>query len=319
MSGRRIVATAPARVDLAGGWTDVAPYTTEVGGAVCNVAIELRATATVRALGVGSAPTDPVEPLVRAAWERAGRPAVAIELGSVIPVGSGLGGSSSAGVALAAALAAWRGVTLPPAALAELSRSTETETLGLAGGCQDHYAAAFGGALLLHCGRETTAEPVVMSPATVAAFESRVLVAYTGESRMSARTIVAVLDAWRTGAAQTCAALASMAALAPRVAAALAGGDLDLLGVLVGEQWVAQRALHHTITTPLIDQIVAEVSDAGAIGTKALGASAGGCVLVVARADRVESVRDALRKRARIIPVRVATTGVQVHEDWSAD
>lgn len=319
MSGRTIVASAPARVDLAGGWTDVAPYTTEVGGAVCNVAIELRATAVVRTtVGVGETvmtPMDPpLEPLVRAAWERAGRPSVSLSLTSGIPLGSGLGGSSSAGVALAAALAACREIRLSPADLAELSRSTETETLGLAGGCQDHYAAAFGGALLLRCGVETVAERVPMSDATVAAFESRVLVGYTGTSRMSSQTIVAVLEAWRAGDEATGAALAAMADLAPRMAAALGGGDIDLLGTLISAQWDAQRALHPTITTPLIDQIVSEVSKAGALGTKALGASAGGCVLVVARADRVEAVRATLARRTQLIPVQVARTGVQVHD-----
>ena len=122
-----VVATAPVRIDLAGGWTDVAPYTTEVGGAVCNVAVDLRATAIVTAATHAAAA--PEDPLVRAAWQAAGSPKVAIRLSSSFPVGSGLGGSSAAGVALAAALAAWQHETLDPQTLAERSRHTETELL----------------------------------------------------------------------------------------------------------------------------------------------------------------------------------------------
>ena len=305
-----IVASAPARVDLAGGWTDVAPYTTEVGGAVCNIAVEMRAIATVSAADEHGAPPD--EALVRAAWERAGRPPVSVRLHSTIPLGSGLGGSSAAGVALAAALTAWQGLTRSPDELAELSRSTETETLGLAGGCQDHYAAAYGGALLLACGANTVATSVPLRDETIAEFEHRAMVAYTGESRMSSRTITAVLDAYRAGESQTCQALATMAALAPEMASALRDGDIDRLGTLLARQWTAQRALHATITTPLIDHLVEDVARAGALGTKALGASGGGCVLVISRADRVNAVRSALEQHASLVPLRVARSGVQL-------
>lgn len=310
-----VIASAPARIDLAGGWTDVAPYTTEVGGAVCNVAIELRATATVTAAPRSEPPPDA---LVRAAWQRAGEPRVTITLESEIPVGSGLGGSSAAGVALAAALAAWRRATLTPHELAELSRSTETETLGLAGGCQDHFAAAFGGALLLECRRETRVTTVPLMAATMEELERRAFIAFTGESRMSSRTITAVIDAYRNNDPITCGALRTMAALAPQMATALESGDIDALGGLLALQWDAQRALHPTITTPLIDRIVADAARAGALGTKALGASGGGCVLVVAGAGAEASVRAAITRHAALLPLRIARTGVQLHTSGTA-
>lgn len=311
MTPAEIVASAPARVDLAGGWTDVAPYTVEVGGAVCNVAIELRAIATVTPADPTITP--PTDALVNAAWRRAGAPPVTVHLHSTIPLGAGLGGSSAAGVALAAALAAFRGVRHTPQALAELSRSTETQTLGVAGGCQDHYAAAYGGALLLRCGATTSAESVPMRDETIATFEERAIIAYTGESRMSSHTITAVLDAYRAGDTQTCASLATMSALAHDMAAALRDGDIDHLGALLARQWTAQRALHPSITTPLIERIVFDAAQAGALGTKALGASGGGCVLVIARADRVGAVRAALDAQATLLPLRVARSGVSLH------
>lgn len=310
MTIRTVIASAPARVDLAGGWTDVVPYTVEVGGAVCNIAIELRATATVIAADVPQPPTDP---LIQAAWQRAAEPAVAIRLQSDIPVGSGLGGSSAAGVALAAALSVWQGITLPAHELAELSRSTETETMGLPGGCQDHFAAAYGGALLLGCARETIVTPVTLSRSTVELLERRAFVAFTGESRMSSRTITAVLNAYRNNEPVTCQSLRTMSALAPLMATALATGDIDQLGALLAVQWNAQRALHPTITTPLIDHIVADAAQAGALGTKALGASGGGCVLVIARAGAEADVREAVARHATLIPLQIARHGVQVH------
>ena len=316
MTTRTVTASAPARIDLAGGWTDVAPYTTEVGGAVCNVAIEMRAVATVFA---ASSPAPPTDPLIHAAWLRAGEPKVSVTLSSAIPVGSGLGGSSAAGVALAAALGAWQGDARTAAELAELSRSTETETMGLAGGCQDHYAAAFGGALLLACGAETSAVPIGLTDETIASLESRGLIAFTGESRISARTITAVLDAYRQNEDVTCNSLRTMAALAPRMADALERGDIDRLGDLLGQQWQAQRALHPTITTPLIETIVTDAAAAGALATKALGASGGGCVFVLAAAGTIHAVRAAVARHATILPFRVARSGVHITVSGDTD
>ncbi len=313
---RTVTATAPARIDLAGGWTDVPPYTTEVGGAVCNVAIELFAVATVSAATRAEAPANA---LIRAAWLRAGGPDVTVTLSSDIPIGSGLGGSSAAGVALAAALGRWSGRDYSPHELAELSRSTETETLGLAGGCQDHFAAAYGGALLLECEAETRASPITLRDATIEALHSRGVIAYTGESRMSANTITAVMRLYRDNDAVTCGALRTMAELAPQVADALADGDLDRIGRLLTKQWTAQRSLHASITTPAIDAIVAEAAEAGALGTKALGASGGGCVFVLAAEGKEQAVRAAVARHATLLPFRVARSGVQILDTGAPD
>ena len=313
---RTVTATAPARIDLAGGWTDVPPYTTEVGGAVCNVAIELYALATVSAAAKAVAPGNE---LLRAAWLRAGEPAVTVTLSSDIPIGAGLGGSSAAGVALAAALGRWSGHNRSPHDLAELSRSTETVTLGLAGGCQDHFAAAYGGALMLECEAETRASPIPLRDETITALHSRGLIAYTGESRMSANTITAVMRSYRHNDPVTCGALRTMAGLAPQVADALANGDLDRVGRLLALQWTAQRSLHATITTPVIDAIVADAADAGALGTKALGASGGGCVFVLAGDGKEHAVRAAVARHATLLPFRVARSGVQIHDTGAPD
>jgi D-glycero-alpha-D-manno-heptose-7-phosphate kinase len=84
---------------------------------------------------------------------------------------------------------------------------------------------------------------------------------------------------------------------------------------MLAEQWTAQRALHPTITTPTIDAIVAGAARAGALGTKALGASGGGCVAVIARAETVQTVRDIVSRHAELIPFRVARQGVTITID----
>jgi D-glycero-alpha-D-manno-heptose-7-phosphate kinase len=106
------------------------------------------------------------------------------------------------------------------------------------------------------------------------------------------------------------------------MAAALRAGDLDALGTLVGEHWIHQRALHPSITTARIDEIMEAAHRAGALGGKALGASGGGCVLVIARDGREAELAHALAPLGERLDFTVDDTGfdvVAVMENRAAD
>ena len=310
---RVLAARAPTRIDFGGGWTDVPPYSTEQGGCVCCVAIGRYATVELTENPVADARRPLLEGgIVTAALTRAGIDGVGLALRSDYPVGAGLGGSSAAGVAAVGALAAWSGIPLSPAELAERSREIEVDDLGIAGGRQDHYAAAFGGALGLTFGDSTTAMRIPLSPATIDALESECTIVYTGQSRISGETITAVLDAYRRRDPVVTDALAHIRRLAESMITALLGGAVDELGALVGEHWEYQRALHPGITTPRIDAIVERARARGAYGAKALGASGGGCVLVMAPREATTTLRHELAELGVLLPMAVDHDGFQV-------
>jgi D-glycero-alpha-D-manno-heptose-7-phosphate kinase len=304
-----IVARAPARLDFGGGWTDVPPYGEEMGGFVCNVAITRHAVVTLRE-NLDSTP--PPDDLTRAAMRRAQLHRVSIESTTAIPPGAGLGGSSAVGIALQAAIASWRNEFVEREELVRRSRAVEVEELGVAGGWQDHYAAAFGGVLGLTFTDRVSVRHLPVDDALVAALERRCIVAYTGESRISGVTITAVLDAYRERVPRVVRALARMAELARAMADAIAAGALDDLGELVAEHWTHQCALHERITTSGIERALGAARDAGAIGGKALGASGGGCVLAIARDDHEQDVREAMSRVATLVPFGVDRDGVRV-------
>jgi D-glycero-alpha-D-manno-heptose-7-phosphate kinase len=306
---RTVVAQAPARLDFGGGWTDVPPYGEETGGFVCNLAINRHAVVTLRNDTASRPPTDE---LARAAMRQARLDGVAIALTTDFPPGAGLGGSSAVGVALQAAIASWRDETIERDELARRSRGVEVDELGVAGGWQDHYAAAFGGALGLDFTDRIAVRLLPLDDGLATALERRCVVAYTGESRISGTTITAVLEAYRDRTPHVVQALARMAALARLMAEAITNRSLDELGELVGEHWVHQRALHPRITTPAIERTLAAARDAGAIGGKALGASGGGCVLVIARDGSEHAVREAVARVATLVPFCVDLDGVRV-------
>ena len=314
------MARAPTRVDLGGGWTDVPPYCEREGGFVCNVAITRYVTARLSAAqpgpnhgGLGEAAT-----LVRATLARRNVTDIGVEISSQVPVGAGLGGSSAASAALLGAIAEWKGENWQRSELAEEGRRIEVEELGIAGGRQDHYAATHGGALALTFGATTAVARIDLSRETRAAFAERAILVYTGKSRISGDTITAVLGAYEAGERRVVTALARMQALARQMAAALERDQLDDVGALLREHWTHQRSLHPTIPTERIDQIIENASRAGALGAKAMGASGGGCVLVLCRAGERDAVARSVAALGELLPFDVDIAGLTVKREQPA-
>jgi D-glycero-alpha-D-manno-heptose-7-phosphate kinase len=319
---RAVVARAPTRLDLGGGWTDVPPYPEREGGAVCSVAIARYATAVAaldeQAARIAGLSAPGRDALTAAALRRANIPGAVAGVSADYPAGAGLGGSSACGVALAGALAALRGLRPTPDELASLSRATEVEDVGIAGGYQDHWAAAYGGALLLTFTDCVGVEYLALPAGTADAIARRGVLLYTGESRISGATIAAVRDAYVAGERRTVDALARMKALAIEMAGSLRAGDVDALGRQLGEHWVHQRALHPSITTARIDAIVEAAAGAGALGVKALGASGGGCVLAIAADGREAELARAVAPYGERLAYTIDWRGVHLVKDASA-
>ena len=307
-----VVTRAPTRIDLGGGWTDVPPYCDREGGFVCNIAINRYATVTLRegVDGAGASSDD----LVRAVLRRSDLDRATVTLESDFPVGAGLGGSSSASAALLVSAAEFRGRTWNRRDVAEMGRRIEVEDMGIAGGRQDHYAAVFGGALALTFGEKAAVEVhrIAMDAKRAADFARRCLLVYTGQSRISGETVTAVLGAYEAGEKRVVSALLRMRAIAHEQAAALEGGDWDTVGSLLAEHWRFQRELHPSIPTPLIDEIVRCSREAGALGAKAMGASGGGCVLIVAPASGTDRIRSAVASLGTFVDFGLDMDGVTV-------
>ncbi len=310
---RKVATRAPTRIDLGGGWTDVPPYCDREGGFVCNVAISRYATATL------AATTSPVASdgehdslLLRSVLRRSALSNVCLSLHNDFPMGAGLGGSSAATAAMLTAVAEWKGEPWDRCAVAEAGRQIEVEDLGIAGGRQDHYAATFGGALALTFTTRVTVHRIPLSARTCDDFISRSLLVYTGQSRVSGETVTAVLGSYEKGERRVVQSLRRMRELAEQMATALERADLDAVAGLMDEHWQFQRTLHPAIPTPLIDDIIDRARSAGALGGKAMGASGGGCVLVMARPDTADRVRQAIASLGTILEFQVDSQGVAV-------
>jgi D-glycero-alpha-D-manno-heptose-7-phosphate kinase len=325
-----IRASAPTRLDFAGGWTDVPPFATREGGVVVNAAIDLRVEAEFEPGGEGilihsadlnhSARITRATELVpdgrlelhKAALRMFPTGPGVLRTRSEVPAGSGLGSSGALDVALVAVLSGARGETLEPEELAGFGWQLEAVEAGIAGGRQDQYAAALGGFhRLTFRGDEVGIWRLTLDPAFLAELERRIVICYTGRSRVSGDTIVRVMGAYERGDASVCGALLEMTSIADRMASALEAGDLGRVGELLTANWICQQRLDAGMRTEEMAVLESAMRAAGALGGKAAGAGAGGSMFFLFGDDVENGIEAAQRAGARVLPTSWSATGVE--------
>ncbi|HEY7028010.1 MAG TPA: hypothetical protein VH438_10410 [Gemmatimonadales bacterium] len=325
-------AAAPVRLDFAGGWTDVPPFSTREGGLVVNAAISLSVRAEVELGGTGMllraedlgeaaviahatqlAGHGPL-PLLRAALRMFPPGPCTLRTFSEVPVGSGLGSSGALDVALVSVLAVARGEALTREQAAAYGWELEAVEAGLPGGRQDQCAAAFGGFHLLGFDDgEPTIEPLDLTEDFLTALEQRILVCFTGRSRVSGDTIARVMGAYERGESGVVEALRGLKETASRMAEAMQQGDCDKVGALLQRNWELQQALDSSMCTEEMGGLEAAMTQLGALGGKAAGAGAGGCMFFLFRdSDQVARAKAAATHLgATVLPVEWNGNGVR--------
>ena len=337
MTPRVVEATAPTRVDLAGGTLDIWPlYLFHRGAVTVNVAIDRRAWCRVETgvtgVRVESRDTrqeaegrDVSEVLaggkltlaafvLRALGIETG---VRVVLQSQVPAGSGLGGSSALAVAVAAAASRAAGRPLGGEALVALVRDAEAQSIGVPTGVQDYWAALLGGVLAVALDPGgPRGERLATDPGRV---EASLLLVDAGATRFSGINNWEVFKRRIDGDASVTKALGDIAAVALRVRDALQDRRYEEVAGLMGEEWEARKRLAPAVTTPEIDRIVEAARSVGG-GAKVCGAGGGGMVAVWApggaggAGTREAAVKALDAAGFRATPVRTDLRGLEVNE-----
>ena len=323
-------AAAPVRLDFAGGWTDVPPFSAREGGIVVNAAIGLSVHVELKLGGPGIKLValdlgEEIECASAGDFVMDGRldlhkavlrmlpvqSACTLTTRSDAPPGSGLGGSGALDVALVAALALARGERLSEREIAEHGWYLETVEARIPGGKQDQFAAALGGFHRLSFrDPDVGVEPITLDPVFAAALARQTVLCYTGKARVSGATIARVMAAYERGDPQVVGALRAMKETAERMVDALRAADLARVGALLAENWRHQQALDPEMRTPEMAALERALADAGSLGGKAAGAGAGGCMFFLVSDPRAGSAA-ARAAGATLLPVAWAREGVR--------
>ena len=305
-----IRARAPLRIGIAGGGTDVDPYASEHGGLVFNTTINRYAYCTLipndsdemtvvspnygtvtQKLELPLKYEGDAEDLVRAAVNHFGiTHGFKVFVRSDVPPGSGLGGSSTLMVAIVKAFSEWKKVKMNKYELAALAFHLEREEIGLGGGKQDQYAAAFGGFNTMYFTSEgVEVKPLRLKDSVIKELQERSILCYTGRARESATIIEEqVRDLKKDTSKEE--AYEESKRLAASIGRALKLKDVDGAAALLNLAWEQKKKFTSKISNETINTLYKTAMDNGALGGKVSGAGGGGFMFFICAPGKREKV-----------------------------
>ncbi len=335
-------ARAPMRIGFFGGGTDVSPYAEEHGGKVLNCTINLYVRCmlhassepgiTIRSLDlqevsqwVSGREWDGKLALPQAVFDALPelRPRERDHLGYTItmfsdaPPGSGLGSSSALVVSMLKLLYAVAGQNSDPHQLAELAFRIERVDLGIPGGRQDQYAAAFGGMCLYHFGKgRVIVEPVLSEPAALLELESSLIIGYIGDRQLLTRHLMTD-QVNRLVKGDTLRYHDETKAFVDESTKLLRELRIADFGRLLHDAWEVKKSFSPHIAPPIVDEVYALARRHGAWGGKITGAGGGGFMVFACPFERRLDLERALTKAGVVVrPFSFVTQGVQA---WSLE
>lgn len=343
-----VVVSAPARIDLGGGWSDTPPFCQDWGGTVLNVALEIGGGPPIRC-----SVTRLAERVVRCVSEETGEvvtwrsgaeigaevrpgstaaiPRAALQLTGLaagfdswdggleirtavtLPVGSGLGTSSILAATVVRALTEMAGGALTGRALSDaVMRLEQMMTTG--GGWQDQAGGIYAGAKLLTTGpglaQKIRVRGVEWSAERRAEFCERLVLCDTGIQRMAKNLLRQVVGSYLARESGTVQVLHSIKTLAGEMAYAMAEGDWAYLGRLLDRHWALNQLLDPHTTNGPIEGLLAQVRPF-VHGAKLAGAGGGGFLILLAQgAGAACELRKMLGGRA--VAWQISETGLRV-------
>lgn len=302
-------AKAPLRLGLAGGGTDVSPYSDEYGGYVLNATINMYAYCTIELTDDGMITLNAVDrneffeceskafleiddllTLHKGVYNRVIKQfnnnepiSFRMTTYSDAPAGSGLGSSSTMVVAIMKAFTELLSLPLGEYDIAHLAYEIERKDLNLSGGRQDQYAATFGGFNFIefYNNDRVIVNPLRIKNWIVNELETSLVLYFTGSSRESAKIIDEQVKNAKEGKTKSLEAMHQLKESAFIMKEAILKGNLEKLSECIAKAWEAKKRTASVISNPYIDNIYDKAIESGAKSGKISGAGGGGFMMFI--------------------------------------
>ncbi len=312
---------APLRIGLAGGGTDVSPYSDQYGGAILNATVSLFAYANIEPLKekkiivqaldrkeeqqfdcANALPIDGTLDLLKGVYNRIQKdykmPQTGFRLATFVdaPAGSGLGTSSTLVVAIIGAFVEILKLPLGDYDIAHYAYQIEREDLCLTGGKQDQYAAMFGGVNFMEFYEN---DKVIVNPLRIKSqylheLENNLVLYFTANSRESAKIINEQVKNVNEKNEASIEAMHQLKEQARMMKEALLKGRLHEFGEILDFGFQQKRKMAHNISNSRIEEIYEAAKTAGATGGKISGAGGGGFMIFYCPGNARHTVIDTL-------------------------
>jgi D-glycero-alpha-D-manno-heptose-7-phosphate kinase len=297
---------APLRIGLAGGGTDVSPYSDEFGGIILNVTLSLYAHTTIELIEEPfiiiesidknetqsfdlnkTLPIDGKLDLVKGVYNRLQKDypfdlrGFKISTKVDAPAGSGLGTSSTLVVSILGAFKEMLKFELNEYEMAHYAYEIERIDLALAGGKQDQYAATFGGFNFMEFSAK---DKVIVNPLRIRQdyineLEHNLVLYFTSSTRESATIIKEQQKNVVDKNTKSIEAMHHLKDQAKRMKEALLMGKIDTIGEILDYGFQQKKDMASNISNEAIEKIYHAVKKAGATGGKISGAGGGGFMI----------------------------------------
>lgn len=296
---------APLRIGLAGGGTDVSPYSDLYGGSILNATISMYSYATIEPLDNGKIEFVSLDRQEAFAFESTERLPLNGELDllkgvynrviasfihkplsfrlstfSDAPPGSGLGSSSTMVVAIIGAFVEWLKLPLGEYDIAHLAFEIERKDLNMAGGKQDQYAATFGGFnyMEFYAGDKVIVNPLRVRSSCRNELSHNILLYYTQTSRLSSNIIETQSKNVTSNQEAPINAMHEVKKTAVEMKEAVLTGNIAQIGPILHRSWQHKKAMAEGISNSSIDLMYEAAIAAGSTGGKISGAGGGGYI-----------------------------------------
>ena len=307
-----IISRTPLRISFFGGGTDYPTFYKEYGGAVLSTSINKYSYVICRRLPpffdykyriryTQREETKTISeirhPSVRECLNFIKLDyGVEVQHNADLPAMSGLGSSSAFTVGLLNVLYALKGELISKKRLALDAIHVEQDIIRENVGSQDQTAAAFGGFNKIEFGgrRKIMVYPLTIDPDKISFLQSHLMLFFTGFPRNASDIAGEQIKNTPSKIKE----LKKMMAMVEEAVKVLNGPQDRYadFGKLLHEAWFVKRGLTERITNPQIDEIYEEALSAGALGGKLLGAGGGGFMLLFAKPENRQKVRERLNK-----------------------
>jgi D-glycero-alpha-D-manno-heptose-7-phosphate kinase len=332
-----IEASAPTRVDLAGGTIDIWPlYLFHQGAATVNFALSMYARCRIETRDDGRIVLESrdrkvafetelaaIEDLVRE--ERLElisklvhffKPTTGFHLiaHSEAPAGAGLAGSSALAIACIGALNRLVGNRYPERKFISIAANVETTVIRVPAGFQDYYAAQYGGTNCIHFRADgIVREPLAIDEGTL---ERRIAICYTGEPRLSGTNNWEITKNHIDGDPLLFELFDGIRDSSLRMRRALMESNWQEVAQTMRDAYPNRKRLAPNVTTPQMELLVEKALANGALAAKVCGAGGGGCIAFFCEEGRRADVERALveEEGAEVLSWKLSREGLIVKE-----